>query len=407
MRFSNIQAFSQNLQGSNRLQAENAHTQQQIASGRRVLTPSDDPIASARIVQVQEELALSEQYRKNIDSVNSHLGAEEQQIETATNTLIRIRELTIQAGDGALSFENRKTIATELRQNFDHLVSVANSRGADGEYIFAGYQSAEQPFVRSPDGNIDYAGDEGQRFVKVSATTTLATNDGGKALFMDVSSANNTFTAQPHPRNSAQPPALISAKAVVDQAAYDSFYPEDLRVEFNDPPTTFNIVQKSDGATLLTGEPYQNGEDINIQGLQFSIVGAPAAGDQFFIESSSKQSVFKTVGDLITGLETLDDSIASNEPRQALLAASLDNLDNAHDAMLTVRTSIGARMNIADSTASMHEDLELLSQQVLSEERDLDYAEAISRLSFQSFVLEAAQQSFARVSNLSLFNFLR
>ncbi|MGI9288319.1 MAG: flagellar hook-associated protein FlgL, partial [Pseudomonadales bacterium] len=255
--------------------------------------------------------------------------------------------------------------------------------------------------------SVNFVGDEGQRFVKVSATTTLASNNSGKALFMDVPSANNTFTTQPHTQNTAQPLAAISAKAVIDQAAYDSFYPEDLRVEFNNPPTTFNIVQKSDGATLVTIQPYQSGDDIEVAGLQFSISGAPAAGDRFFIESSAKQSLFKTVGDLITGLETLDDSVASNEPRQALLAASLDNLDNAHDTMLKVRTSIGARLNVAESTAAMHEDLELLSQKVLSEERDLDYADAISRLSFQSFVLEAAQQSFARVSNLSLFNFLR
>lgn len=407
MRFSNIQAFTQNLQGSNRLQAENAHTQQQIASGRRVLTPSDDPVASARIVQVQEELALSEQYQKNINAVTNLLSAEEQQIETATNTLIRIRELTIQAGDGALTFADRRGIATELRQNLDQIVAIANSRSADGEYLFAGFQSAQQPFVQSSNGSVNFVGDEGQRFVKVSASTTLASNNSGKALFMDVPSANNTFTAHPHPQNTAQPPAAISAKAVIDQAAYDSFYPEDMRVEFNDPPTTFNIVQKSDGATLVANQPFQSGDDIEVAGLQFSVAGAPAAGDRFFVESSSKQSLFKTVGDLIAGLETLDDSIASNEPRQALLAASLDNLDNAHNAMLTVRTSIGARLNVAESTAAMHQDLELLGQKVLSEERDLDYADAISRLSFQSFVLEAAQQSFARVSSLSLFNFLR
>ncbi len=407
MRFSNIQAFTQNLQGTSRLQADNLHTQQQIASGRRVLTPADDPVAAARIVQVQEELALSGQYQRNIDAVINRLSAEETQIETATNTLIRVRELTIQAGDGALSFDNRQTIATELRQNLDQLVSIANSRSADGEYLFAGFQSAQQPFVQSADGTVSYVGDEGQRFVKVSATTKVASNDTGKALFMDMPSANNTFTTQAHPQNSAQPPALISAKAVIDQAAYDSFYPEDLRVEFNDPPTTFNIVQKSDGATLLANQAYQSGDDIEVVGLRFSIAGAPAAGDRFFVESSAKQSLFKTVQDLITGLETLDDSVAANEPRQALLAASLENLDNAHNTMLKVRTSIGARMNVAESTGTMHQDLELLSQEVLSDVRDLDYADAISRLSFQSFVLEAAQQSFARISNLSLFNFLR
>lgn len=407
MRFSNIQAFTQNLQGANRLQAENSHTQQQIASGRRVLTPADDPVAAARIVQVQEELARTEQYQKNINSVTNLLNVEEQQIESATNTLIRIRELTIQAGDGALSFDDRRAIATEMRQSLDQLYAIANTRTASGEFIFAGYQSAQQPFVKASDGSIGYVGDEGQRFIKVSATTTVASSDTGKAIFMDVPSANKTFTLQAHPQNTAQPPALLDATAVIDQAAYDSFYPDDLRVEFNNPPTTFNIVQKSDGSTLLANEPYQSGAAIEVVGLRFSIAGAPAAGDRFLVESSAKQSLFKTVGNLIDGLESLGDNVADTAPRQALLAASLDNLDNAHNTMLKARTSIGARLNVAETTAAMHQDLELLSQKVLSEERDLDYADAISRLSFQSFVLEAAQQSFARMANLSLFNYLR
>jgi len=74
--------------------------------------------------------------------------------------------------------------------------------------------------------------------------------------------------------------------------------------------------------------------------------------------------------------------------------------------ILEVQADLGARMNSIDSTRNLHVDLELQAQEVLSKVRDLDFAEAVSRLSFQSFLLEAAQQSFVRVSGLSLFNAL-
>ena len=82
------------------------------------------------------------------------------------------------------------------------------------------------------------------------------------------------------------------------------------------------------------------------------------------------------------------------------------NLDSAQTNLLEARSKVGARLNTLESTQALHEQVDVVSRQVLSELQDVDFAEAVSRLSLQTFILEAAQQSFARIANLSLFNFL-
>mgnify|MGYP003457227585 FL=1 len=89
------------------------------------------------------------------------------------------------------------------------------------------------------------------------------------------------------------------------------------------------------------------------------------------------------------------------------VAIALTNLDNGMAQVLGVQTEIGARLNLVDSTETDNEDVSLITTAVQSELRDLDYAEAISRLSLETTVLEAAQQSYVKVAGLSLFNFIR
>ncbi|MEC8427687.1 MAG: flagellin, partial [Pseudomonadota bacterium] len=92
------------------------------------------------------------------------------------------------------------------------------------------------------------------------------------------------------------------------------------------------------------------------------------------------------------------------ETYEQLIQDTLNNLENAQTSVLEVRSEIGARLNTIESTKALHEEVEIVSKQLLSNLQDLDYAEAVSQLSFESFVLEAAQKSYAKISGLSLFN---
>ncbi|MFK7733671.1 MAG: flagellar hook-associated protein FlgL [Pseudomonadales bacterium] len=409
MRFSHIQIFNQGLQSFSRIQSDNLRIQEQISSGRKVLTPSDDPIASTRIQKLQDELVQNEQFQNNIQSVDLQLRAQETYIDGAEEILMRARDLTVQAGNGALTHADRRAIATEISTIRDEMLSIANARDGSGKYVFAGYQTNTAPYAEEPDGRIEYVGDEGERSLAISSTTSLSLTTTARSLFTDIVSAENTFATKADATNTADPPATISVGEVTDQATFDSFFqnlPDDFILVFQNPPTEYDVLNRS-GGTFATSQTYVSGEEITLQGMTFAISGTPESGDRFHVKSRLTQSIFETFDKLLLGLESLGDSGPESVQLSEVLAASLENMDNTLNQMLQVRTSIGSRLNVAESTLNVHRDVELLNQEILSDIRDLDYEEAISRLSYQSFVLEAAQQSFSRIANLSLFNFLR
>lgn len=417
MRISSIQAFRTGVEGMTDLSDQSVKTQSQISSGRRVQTPSDDPVASARILQLNQDKAQRGQFISNIDDASGRLELEEAYLQSVNNVIIRVRELTIQAGDGAYTIEDRKAIANELEVRLQELADLMNSRDANGAYMFAGFKGDTKPFVKTDGNNYVYQGDEGQRFVNVSSSTTIAASDSGKTLFVDIPSAENSFYTKASPGNSAIPPAVITQGLIVDQQAYDAFYPEDMIITFNDPadmtalippqPAQLNytIRQKSDGRPVLENVPFTSGDHISVKGVDVAIKGTPNVGDRFTIESTEKQSLLTTVGRLIDGLRQFDNSQQSS--LDDLISSSLQNLDNAQTSVLQVESQIGARLNTVDSVRGLLEQVEITSQEILSELQDLDYAEAVSRLSFETFVLEASQQSYVKVAGLSLFNFIR
>lgn len=95
----------------------------------------------------------------------------------------------------------------------------------------------------------------------------------------------------------------------------------------------------------------------------------------------------------------------AQESRTALentVATTISNLGNAQNSVLEVTAKLGARFNTLEGATNLHLDSELVTKKVLSSLQDTDYAEAATRLSSQSLILQAAQSSFLRVSQLSL-----
>ena len=136
------------------------------------------------------------------------------------------------------------------------------------------------------------------------------------------------------------------------------------------------------------------------------ITGAPADNDSFSIAPSSSQSVFATLANLIGALEMHGGTPAANAKLGSEIGFALANLDHSIDNILRVRAQVGSRMNEIESLGNLNEDLGLQYQQTLAELQDLDYAKAISDLTRKQTDLQAAQQSFVKISQLSLFDYL-
>ena len=183
MRISTVQL---NLQAVNAMldqQAAVSKTQLQIASGKRILTPSDDPVAAARSLALSQSVSVTEQFQTNIEAADSKLSLEEGALTSVTSVLQRVRELTIQGTNDTNSSADRNAIAQEVRELLDELLRLGNSRDEAGEYLFAGYKTQTQPFALSGT-TYTYSGDQGQRLLAVGPGRQVAMGDSGNDVFM-------------------------------------------------------------------------------------------------------------------------------------------------------------------------------------------------------------------------------
>ena len=409
VRISSIDIFNIANSSMQKSNTEIAKTQQQLSSGQRVLTPSDDPVASLKIMELDNELSRIDQYNKNIDSAENTLQQTEGLIDGVIDIIQRVRELTIQAGNtGVNTSAQYDALANEVEGRLEELLNISNSRDANGDFVFSGFKGEIQPFSGNAEDGFEYHGDDGQRRVKTANNSTLAVSNSGRDVFLDIPSANNTVFGYASESNQGE--VSISVPQVVDQTSYDAFYPEDFVIRFNavgdvsPPRMTYTVTERSTGNVIVEQQNYNQGEKITIQGVSLNMIGNPATGDTVVVESSNKQDLMTTLANLVNAMRGVKDNQSGKQEITKVVADTLNNLNNAQVKMLGVMSSLGARQNTLQTTRELHIDSELYSRQALADLRDLDYAEASTRLAMQTMILEAAQASFVRVTSLSLFD---
>ena len=524
MRVSTAQIFQQGLDGILRQQGRLNATQLQLSTGRKINSPSDDPVGAARLQEIERAVQVQEVYDRNVSRTRQRLQVEESAIKDAGNLIQRVRELTVQASNAPLSDGDRGQIAVELRQRLDQLVALANTRDGDGEFIFAGAQAGTRPFVNQG-GEITYQGDSIQRELSIGPGITMRDGDTGDKVFMGIRDGNGVVSAGQVAGNTGS--GYIAVENAVTRASYpserliveftsdtefdvrnsdgdivDSFQGEifssgdpivlpngvsftlatvpedpdapvgpsagdrfsitvntdtnavveagqaadntgevqlainsavaapgydlgDYRLEF-DSEDTFRIRDLGDGpgtaddfflipldsaigpdADDNTVRAFESGEIISFNGVNLTLRGNPAEGDEFTVQPAQNQSVFATLSDLIGALESGSGTPADAAVQRQGIDDALARLDRIETRFLEVRSDIGGRLNTLDSVEDTIAEQSLSLETLVSDIRDLDYAEAITRLQKELVTLQAAQQSFARIQGLSLFQFLR
>ncbi len=433
MRVSTGMIYDAGVGSINKQTSNLLHTQQQIAAGTSILVPSDNPVAAARALEVTQSIDITKQYTSNQSTATSSLGLVDTNLSNATDLMIQVKQLAVQGANGTLTATDRQSIATQLSADYDQLMGIANSTDGTGQYLFAGYQNNTQPFTGSVAAGVTYHGDDGQRLQQVSASRQIPISASGNAVFMRVPSGNGDFSTNYSAANTGT--GSIDVGSVNNPVMWNSAANSgNLQVAFAVDPvtnaTTYDLVDMSAGApgvSLFTGAPptppygqtYTPGQAISFSGtnaatgLAFdygasvTVSGAPANGDSFSVTKSSSQSIFTTLGNLITALQSSSTSTAAGAAKFATdMGSALVNIDQASQSILTVRANVGASMNEVSSLQTVNSALNIQYSQTLSNLQDLDYAKAITDLTRGQTQLQASQQSFAKVAQLSLFNYL-
>jgi flagellar hook-associated protein 3 FlgL len=388
-----LQFLAALTQQQNRL----ARVQQQAATGKKVLSAGDDPAAAVQIVALDNSLKQLVSYETNASIARGRLSLEEQSLNNVVGSLQRLRDLVIDArGPGKTEVE-LKLIAAEAQGIFDGILDTANSQDGEGRYLFGGNRVQSPPYALAP-GGVVYSGDQGARMQRISESRVVQEGDSGAEVFGRIRSGNGTFTVGSNAGNLGT--AFFATSTVADPAAWDG---GPYTIQFTAPDAY--EVRDSLGAVVVSGA-YTSVDTIAFRGVAISFEGEPVAGDSFSVQASQYQSVFDSVQNLVGVLQSSVTTGSQRAEFQGDTNSVLLDLDRALDHISEVRSSVGQRISVLDEQQSANDNFSIEVQKVLSRAQDADLASVISELEAQAFALEAAQRSFARIQNQSLFDLI-
>ncbi len=393
-------------------QAALSKTQIQVATGKRIQTPADDPIASSTLLDLSQSVAVTDQYQRAAEAAKTRLVLEDGTLSNVQDVLQRVHDLVIQTGSTLLSNSDRAQISEEAQQILDGLLAAANTTDANGDYLFAGFQSGAIPFTRNSNGTYNYSGDDGQRAAQIGASLFVNDGDSGTAVFRNIKNGNGTFQTAEGGNTITPGPNLGSA--VIDPGTLSgTFIPDTYTIAFAavpaSSPTTYTYTVTDSSAAVIAGPTaYTDGAQIDLSavGIKTSIRGTPADGDRFTLSPSTNQDVLQTVQNFVDTLRTGFHDATSQAVYENALNRVGAGLNAAMDNVLSIQVQVGARLNAVDEQMSNNESYAAYLKEAKSNIEDLDFPEAVSRMNQQMVSLQAAQQSFVRVQNLSLFEML-
>jgi len=411
MRIATSQIYEHNSSRLMSLQERVIKLNQMISSENRVSTPSDDPIAAAQIELMSQRINSTLLLQKNRQAAESSLTLQDGILGDTSSSLQRLREIQLQAGNSALSESDRKALATEAKVLLNQMQDLANTRDSAGNFMFSGGQSGTQAISINSAGQYIYAGDSTQRFQGVTGSLQIAISDTGDNVFMRIPNGNGKFTIN----NTATPntgTAAVSSGSVVNAGAY---VPDNYTMSFASNSSGQTVVMVSGVSSgnvipptgLVDDAPlYHENEAITFNGMSMTVTGAPMAGDSFSIAPSQNESVFSTVQRMIANLGKPYGSAEEKAATQTENNQLLDQLDSALTNILDVRADVGARLNQLTSAYNTNISLIDASVEAMASLQKIDSYAVASEYALQVLNLQVAQQSFARIQGLSLFNYI-
>lgn len=397
MRVSSQLLFDRGIANLNEQQAKFSKVGEQIASGRRVVNPSDDPQAASRALAISQSISRVEQFEGARVSVRNNLSQSESILGIVGDLMIRARTLITQASNDTLSNIDRKSIASELSGIYESLVGQANATDGDGNYIFAGYKNGSIPFVEDDSGNISYIGDNNVRQERVDDTRLMDVGENGLTIFNQVQngagyvaeSGNNTGT--------------LTFKGPTIENPDDPLFGESFNIEFEDQAGVL-------GYRIDGGDFVEYREDVanRYAGVSLKFEGTPNPGDSIKVGRGSdlESGLFSTLKTAIDVLNNPAETDAEFAELNNTLKTTTRKLSNNFDNVLVVRASLGSRLNELDAIDRVADQRLLNLVQTQSQLIDVDLVDAISEYTLRQTGLEAAQRSFADIGKLSLFDFL-
>lgn len=367
-----------------------ANTQQQLSTGDAYQTAGQDPVDAGQVLALDSQLAGITADGKTLGTAQLNLQNESQALTSAQDILTQARSLALEANNATADPTSRQAIAQQLGELEQQLVSIANSDTSSGQPLFGGEQSSGPAFVQDASGVVSYVGSYETNWLQVDPTTALPAGDSGQSVFMDSpdgtsglhveAGAANTGTLQ---ITGVSPPSSLAAPSFT--------------ISFSAGEYT---ATAADGAVIATGA-YSGGGSLTVEGVTLSVSGTPADGDTVSVQTAADQSIFATLSGLQAAVLTTDSTARANA-----IFTGVNALDAASTHLTAVNTVNAGRLDALTALQSAQGAQSTNIQDATSQLAGTNYAQAASQLSQLTTALQAAEQSFAKIQTLSLFQWI-
>jgi len=370
-------------------------TQIQLTSGKRVNQASDDPTAAARAERARALIARTDATKRAVDASRNAMTLTESALGDAGDILQQIREQIVAAGNASYSDAERASVAKSIQALRNQLLSVANRPDGNGGYVFSGQGSGGAPFTDSP-GGVAFQGVSGS--VKVASEEPLPLTLDGGAIFLQANTGNGVFETSNVNSGSAWIDAgRVTAPNQITGSTYS--------IQFSTAAgaATYSVL-KDGNPTAITNAAFTSGQAIAVDGMTFTISGAPANGDQFQISPSKPTlSVFDSIDKITQSL--LKPNQGTQQVTQAL-QSGLRDLDQGASQLQSARSVAGSTLSRLDGVQGRLDATDLWGETTRSHAEDLDMVKAMSNFQNQQTGYQAALQSYAVVQKMSLMQYL-
>ncbi|MDH6149774.1 MULTISPECIES: flagellar hook-associated protein FlgL [Paraburkholderia] len=406
MRISTQQYFSMNVANMSDQQAQLSQIYQEISSGQSLTTPADNPLGAAQAVQLSSTASALSQYTTNQNAALTSLQAEDSTLSTVITTLQSANTLGLRAGDGGLNDADRTAIAAQLTTLRDQLVTYANSTDSSGNALFAGFQNSTQAFTTDAAGNVTYTGDTGTRTVQVTDSNAVSTGDNGLSVFMSVGATNAQPIASGDPANTGT--GVIGAVSVNDPTNAGNADSYQIQFSGSGSSLTYTVTDTTTGVAGAV-QPYTAGSGITIAGQTVEITGTPAANDKFTVQPANQAgtNVFANLNAMIAALQQpVSGNPAASAKLQNSLNTGLSQLGNTLNNVTAVQASVGGREQEVKALQTVTETNSLQTQSDLADLTQTDMVSTISKYTMEQAALQASQQAFVQIQNMSLFQYI-
>lgn len=351
----NYDQVTRNLQKN---RTEMGDLQNQAATQKRVTKPSDDPIASARVLALRTDDRSYQQFIKNMHHARSFLEATDTTLNEMGDVLMRLKELAIQqASDAGASSETRRVVAEEVQQSFNQLVQIGNRKLGE-RYLFGGQRTTSMPFT--PQG--DYQGDDNELKVQIHKDSFITSNLPGDRVFLG--------------RGIGQDGIIRPSQEVPkDTQDLTSFKQQELS-------------RQSENQALESSS-------LEIRGPASVNRPTPAVTPD---AEKSGVNILQVTKDFEIGLRVND---------KQLIQTSIDNLDAALSQVTQARAQVGARMQTLNLNFDSIQKSVVDNKSVASQLEDADLFQVLSDMNRTETTLKATLETSGRMIQPSLLNFLK